>query len=139
MFLALKITQAVLKYNGIHWTIPWKDNSVQWGYSSSSCTQRIERNCRRFSILYIGSADLFFSSSNNLTWKIFHLNIEISSLKSLEQTKGTIEQSKVWGSKMLVISGSGSLISFTCGTDKTETEIKTDFSFLFSTFPQARP
>lgn len=50
MFLALKITQAVPKYNDIHWTIVWKDNSVQGGYSSSSCTQRLERKCRGFSV-----------------------------------------------------------------------------------------
>lgn len=78
MFLALKITQAVLKYNDIRWTIVWKDNSVQGGYSSSSCTQRLERKCRGFSILDMCTIESLFKK-NNVTCRRLHVHIKICS------------------------------------------------------------
>lgn len=77
-FLALKITQAVLKYNDIRWTIVWKDNSVQGGYSTSSCTQRLERKCRGFSILDMCTIQSLFKK-NNVTWRRLQLHIKICS------------------------------------------------------------
>lgn len=86
MFLALKITQAVLKYNDIHWTIVWKDNSVQGGYSSSSCTQRLERKCRGFSVLDMCTLQSLFKK-NNVTQRRLHLHIKIRSFMSAEPAR----------------------------------------------------
>lgn len=87
MFLALKITQAVLKYNDIHWTIVWKDNSVQRGYSSSSCTQRLEGKCRGFSVLDMCTIQSLFKK-NNVTERRLHLHIKICSFICLQSQPG---------------------------------------------------
>lgn len=81
--LALKITQAVLEYNDLHWTMVQKNNSVHGGYSSSLYTQKLRSECRGIAFLDMCSVQFLFR-----TRKI-HLYTEMQWLASAEQSSWT--------------------------------------------------
>lgn len=135
MFLALKITQAVLKYNDIHWTIVWKDNSVQGGYSSSSCTQRLEGKCKGFSVLDMCTIQSLFKK-NDVTQGRFHLHIKICSFMSAEparQKKKSIQNAHIKIPLLVFLDMHCLLNSIDHGKFKSA-RISIVFTHLFSSF-----
>lgn len=139
MFLALKITQAVLKYNDIHWTIAWKDNSVQGGYSSSSCTQRLAGKCRRFSVLDMCTIQSLFKK-NDVTQGRFHLHIKICSFMSAEparqKKKKSIQKAHIKIPFLVFLDTYCLLNSIDHGKFKSA-RISIIFTLFFSSFPSS--